>query len=284
MIDFSTLSYLDYFVLIVIVLSTFFAFIRGFIGSFISAISWAATIYLTYTLSPLIKPFLEQKITNPIIAVAACYILLFVGLVISFGILNIFIVTLIRGFSAGLLDRTLGAGFGVIRGTVVVCFIYLITLFSLSIFNGAEDFSQMDENELPKWLRDSQTYPFLKEGSSIILNYIPSSFYQTTQKFYDDTSKKSSEDRFIETTLKKIQKNLSDKKIEEINQIIDKEHADKTSNELKYHKLNEYLNAYLLVINKNNKATLSKHDLERFKSIKNRIKEDIKSSDSAINH
>lgn len=265
MLDFSDLNYVDYFVLSLVVLSTLFAFIRGFIGSFLSLGGWILSGYLTYILFPVIKPLIDDKIANPVIALLAGHGLLFVALLIVFGVINLLIGSSMRAFIPSVLDRTLGLMFGVIRGIIIVSFIFLMVTFSISIFNGSTQ--DADEHDLPKWLTTSKTYPFIRESSSMLTNFIPSSFYSSTQKMYQDVSKKTLEERFLDSMLQKLRKSINPKTVDTINKKIEVDSIDKTSEELKLLKLRDYLTAYQKNQTPASKFKITNQDLERLNKV-----------------
>lgn len=226
----------DYVVLGIIGLSTLFAFIRGFIGSLFSLTGWILSIYLAYHFYPDVKPYLEPKIKNQIALLLAGHSLLLMGFLILFGVFNLLATKAVRGMTSGIIDRILGAGFGVLRGAIIVSFFFFFVMSTLSIFHGVEkdgdvdekikvalkktdknkDKADTDDKIAPKWLKDSKSYPYLKEGRDILKDFIPDSFNQRIQVAIKDLTDKTTDERFIETAINKLDKTLTKKQHEEL--------------------------------------------------------------------
>ncbi len=213
MLDFSSLTYLDYVVLLTIAISTLLGFIRGFIGSFLSLFGWIASICLTYTFFPSIKPIIDEKITNQIIVIMVGHATLLIGFLILFGIFNLLATSVLTGMTSGIIDRALGAAFGVIRASIILSFVFLTSTVATAIFNGSDE---TEKAELPKWLIQSQTYPLLKDGSKILASFIPDSFYQRFENMYSEITNKTSDERFVDDSIEKLKKVLNSQKIRDI--------------------------------------------------------------------
>ncbi len=242
--DFAGFTYLDYAVLAILILSTLFAFIRGFIGSFLSLAGWIIAIYLSYTLFPSIKPLLEEKLKNPIVIIVIGHAGLLIGFLVIFGILNILATSVVKGMTSGILDRSLGAAFGVIRGGIIVSFVFLLISTSIGIFNGVDNDSMSKEEPMPKWLSNSRSFPFMKEGGQILASFIPDSFYERFENMYNDISRKSMDDRFVENSMQKLRKSLSPQEVKIIDSKLEETALTQSSEEAKYNGLKELVNAY----------------------------------------
>jgi membrane protein required for colicin V production len=242
--DFSGFTYLDYAVIAVLMLSTLFAFVRGFIGSFLSLAGWIIAIYLSYTLFPTIKPFLEEKMKSPVVILIAGHTVLLIGLLVIFGVLNVLATSAVKGMTAGIIDRSLGAAFGAIRGGIIVSFVFLIISTGIGIFNGVDNNVIPEEDAMPKWLSSSRSFPFMREGSQVLAGFIPDSFYERFQTVYDDISRKSMDERFVENSLQKLRKSLSPQEVKLIDSKLEESSLTQSSEEAKYSKLKELINVY----------------------------------------
>ncbi|MCE2992166.1 MAG: CvpA family protein [Candidatus Jidaibacter sp.] len=272
-------TYLDYAVVAVLALSTLFAFVRGFIGSFLSLAGWIVSIYLSYTLFPAIRPLLDEKIKNPVIVMILGHSGLLVGFLIVFGIINIIASNLVKGLTSGIIDRTLGAAFGVIRGAIIISFLYLIVSTSISIFNGVDKIHKTEAESMPSWLKSSKSFIYMHEGSQVLSSFIPDSFYERFQEMYDDVSKKTMDDRFVENSIQKLRKSLSPNEVKLIDERTEEAALTQSSEEAKYNKLNELLNAYengKVDKDVSGKKLISKDEASRLRSI-------IKNKQNALN-
>lgn len=254
----------DYVVLGIIGLSTLFAFIRGFIGSLFSLTGWILSIYLAYHFYPDIKPYLEPKIKNQIALLLAGHSLLLMGFLIFFGVFNLLATKAVKGMTSGIIDRILGAGFGVLRGAIIVSFFFFIVMSTLSIFHGFEkdgdadekikvalkktdknkDKSDAEDKIAPSWLKDSKSYPYLKEGRDILKDFIPDSFNQRIQVAIKDLTDKTTDERFIETAINKLDKTLTPKQQKELAAEANQDITNMTIEEAEQKKLGDLLRMY----------------------------------------
>ena len=78
------------------------------------------------------------------------------------------------------LDRTLGFVFGLVRGALVVCLIYLLYTLMAPV------------EEHPQWLREAKLTPIVAEGAQVMLALVPEDWglqgQRVTQQL-EDTSK-----------------------------------------------------------------------------------------------
>jgi len=238
---------IDYVVAGVILLSTLFAFIRGFIGSFLSLFGWVASIYLTYLTFPLASILFEGWISNKLVEMIVGHTLLLLGFLILFGIVNLLASTAVKGLTRGMIDRALGACFGVLRGIIIVSFIFFIMSASFLAFTGNADINsdkKAQDSILPKWLTQSLSYPLLKQGAAIMNELIPESFYTRFQDMYSSISDKSPKEIFIENEIKKLEKNLSPQQLKKIQEQLDEESLALSNDEVQHRKLQKMMEIY----------------------------------------
>jgi len=208
MIDFSALNMVDYAVLSIVLCSTVFAFFRGFVGSFLSLMGWVLAIYLSYLFYPDIKPFIEGKVKNHLVVLVGGHTVLLLVFLIAFGIVNLFVTTALAPLTKGIIDRSMGAAFGIARGAVIVSFIFLIVTTTISVINGNPDEQKADDSTMPSVLTDAQTYKYMVTGRDNIAEIIPDSFYKRLEEAYEDISKRTMDQRLIESVSQKLAKQL----------------------------------------------------------------------------
>jgi len=259
--DFSALTYLDYGVLAIIGVSTLFAFFRGFIGSLLSLIGWVAAIYLSYELYPDFKPFLASKISSEIILLMAGHSILLTMLLIAFAIFNAIIGSVLKKFTNGALDKILGLGFGALRGGLILSFFFMMLATSMVILKkGDNDGSKKSEDDiLPKFVTESQTYPYLKTGRDVLADFIPQSFNERAKQAINSVTDKSNQERFYSNAVKMIQENITDEQLEAVMGSTKDDYKNLSKEESEKHKLQELMKLY-----KQNKGT---GDIEKDKEI-----------------
>lgn len=266
--NFAELTTLDYVVLSIIGLSTIIAFFRGFIASFLSLSGWILSIYLSYAFYPDIQPILEEKIKTPIIVLAAGHSALLIGFLIIFGIINLVSTHAMKGLTNNLFDRSLGLGFGFVRGAIIVSFIMIMATTSVNILNGSDgDAKETNDKEMPKWLTSSQTYPALKSGEQILADFIPDSMYERMKVAFDDISNKSMDERFYENMQGKLESNLTEEKKKALKSALQEQGMVKSQEQLDNEKVEYLIHEYKKNYAKKTDAPISKDDLKKFEKI-----------------
>jgi membrane protein required for colicin V production len=110
----------DVLILLVLLASTIYGLVRGFVREAVSLVFWIAAIWAAWKFAPLVEPHLGGLLADPAVSpwVARLVVLILVLLV------GTIVGMLLRHFtsSAGLgpLDRVLGLLFGLVRGSLLV--------------------------------------------------------------------------------------------------------------------------------------------------------------------
>lgn len=271
---------LDYIVIGIIAVSTLFAFIRGFIGSLLSLTGWVLSIYLAYHFYPAFKPILEPKIKNEIALLLAGHSILLLGFIVFFGIFNLFATKIVKGLTSGIIDRFLGAGFGVLRGGIIVSFFFFIAMSAISISHGSDDSTKESEDKIaPSWLKDSKSYPYLKEGRDILKDFIPDTFNKRIEVVFNDLSKKNMDERFVETALEKLDQSLTKEQKEALLKKVKENSLTQSTDTVEHKKLKELLDLYkgnLADGTVKEDSSLSSNEIKRIENILN---EDLESTE-----
>ncbi|MDB5971857.1 MAG: CvpA family protein [Hydrocarboniphaga sp.] len=118
--------WVDYCIVGLLVVSTIVGVIRGFARETLGLLTWILAIWLAVAFSAAAAVKLGPYISVPSVRIAAAYALLFLGGLLIGGIITALIVRFMRASALSSTDRTLGGGFGVIRGAVLVALFILI--------------------------------------------------------------------------------------------------------------------------------------------------------------
>lgn len=154
--DPSTLTTFDIAALVFIGLSMLFAFGKGFVTAALGLGAWVGAFFLTAVGFALITPWMRDTIQPDELAdIISFVVLFFVALFILKQIAG-WIGTAVKTSFAGLLDRSLGALFGMLRGFVIICIVYMGTT---ALFPGKKQ---------PEWIRDAQLRPVVHFGAEMI--------------------------------------------------------------------------------------------------------------------
>jgi membrane protein required for colicin V production len=202
----SSFNNLDYVILVIILVSGLLALTRGFVSEVFSLIAWVGAYFIAVKFYPLAEPWVHNYIHNPGAAAAiSAFALFFVGLVLLSVIGNSFS-DLIKDSPLTSVDRSLGFVFGILRGLLVVCLVYLCLVTVLW-----PEIEKMDEHKtapkltekptdksadksndkpaevastVPDWLINAHFRPALAYGSNILKSFIPENLVEKTKQEY----------------------------------------------------------------------------------------------------
>ena len=151
----------DLAVLAVLLVSAVFAYARGFIHEVLSIGGWIGAILATIYGFPYAQPYARNLIPIQLAADLAAGVAIFVFTLFSLSIIIRAISRHIQQSSLNVLDRSLGFLFGLLRGAVIVCLVYLGVEFLIP------------PEEQPKWLREAKSMPLILEGADTLRGLIP---------------------------------------------------------------------------------------------------------------
>jgi len=153
------MTWVDYCILSIILFSILVGVLRGFVREALGAATWVAAIIASRIFGPDAASHLSDQIAAPAMrAVAGYAMVFFVGLFIG-ALLTHLISLLVDSAGIGGVDRTLGAGFGLIRGLVAV----VIVLMIVSVSTSPQE----------RWWRESQLVPPLMPLADELRSFIP---------------------------------------------------------------------------------------------------------------
>jgi membrane protein required for colicin V production len=116
----------DYAVLGVLAVSVLLGLWRGVIGEILALLAWVVAIVAARAGGDQMAVMLEGAIAQPAVRMIAAYASIVVGVLVVVAIGRRLLAMLIRAAGLGLLDRFLGAGFGILRGLVVVLVVVML--------------------------------------------------------------------------------------------------------------------------------------------------------------
>ena len=110
----------DYAVLTVISVSVLVGLWRGVVSEILALAAWIVAFLVARVVAADIAGLLAGQIAEPGMRLAVAYVLVFVGVLLVFAMARMLISLFLKAVGLGLLDRLLGAAFGVLRGILVV--------------------------------------------------------------------------------------------------------------------------------------------------------------------
>lgn len=149
----------DYAVLTVLSLSVLLGLWRGVVSEILALAAWVAAFFAARAGAAELAGWLSGQIAEPGTRLAVAYVLVFVGVLIVFAIARMLISLMLKAVGLGLLDRLLGAAFGVLRGILVVLMAVMVAGMT----------------PLPKadWWRDSTLAPPLETAVIAAKPWLP---------------------------------------------------------------------------------------------------------------
>ena len=114
----------DVIILVLIFISALFAFYRGFSLELLSISVWVISFFVSYAYGYNLINFFNKVINNILISTAISYIVVFLIVFVIFSFLTRKFSVFIKDSYVGLIDKSLGFIFGILRGYVIVglCF------------------------------------------------------------------------------------------------------------------------------------------------------------------
>jgi len=116
----------DYAVLTAIGVSVLLGLWRGVVSEILALVAWIVAFLVARAEAVEVTHLLARWIAEPGMRLAAAYVLVFVGVLLVFALARMLISLMLKAVGLGLLDRLLGACFGVLRGILVVLMAVLV--------------------------------------------------------------------------------------------------------------------------------------------------------------
>ena len=158
---------LDFFVFLLLLGGAAIGFVRGFVHEVISILAWIVGIAMLKLFHTQLWSGLENSFhTRPAGGAVLAFALLFVP---SFVLVKLLARSLggrtRRHAVLGPFDRTLGAGFGLLKGLLGATLFFLLA-------NLATDMVYGPQADRPHWMQDSRTYPLLNSSGRAIVDWV----------------------------------------------------------------------------------------------------------------
>ena len=110
----------DWIFLAVLVFSMLLGAWRGLVYEVLSVLGWAVSFYAAQYFAPLVALWLPLQSSSESVRYAAAFVLVFVAVVFTAGLLAFLLKKLIEAIGLRPVDRTMGAAFGLVRGVILL--------------------------------------------------------------------------------------------------------------------------------------------------------------------
>lgn len=151
----------DLIIVALILLSVGIGFMRGFCNEVFTIFGWIAAIIATIYFTPVLTPFGEKFIEKEWLAKLATSAVIFLVTLGICSALSYFATKTLHASKLGIVDRSLGFGFGILRAVVLLGLGY--SLFTY-VFK---------EDNRPEWVDEARTRPFLESSSDWVRLVLP---------------------------------------------------------------------------------------------------------------
>lgn len=154
------LTTLDYIYIIVVLVSTIWATIRGGVYETIATLSWVIAAIAARFASPVLDVWLQSwfKLSESTVGtLVASYFIVFFVILVAVGFFNQKLRAKIQNSIMNVTDHTLGVIFGIVRGVAVMGFVYWGALWYYS-----------DTPRLPHWLDMARTRPLMHTTAELL--------------------------------------------------------------------------------------------------------------------
>lgn len=112
--------WVDLSILAIIGLSVLTGLVRGFVKELIALCVWVLAIWLAYSYSPVLDPWIQKYIEDKTARTVAEFVIVLVASLLAGGLFNAILSTIMKRSGLSGTDRILGMAFGFVRGVFIV--------------------------------------------------------------------------------------------------------------------------------------------------------------------
>lgn len=120
------MTYVDFIVIAIVLVSSVLSVIRGFVKEAISLATWVLAAWVSITFSGRLATLLPQDLEIQSLRLAIGFIALFLLALLVGGLVNFLLSSFVTRSGLSGTDRALGVVFGLLRGVVVVAVLVLL--------------------------------------------------------------------------------------------------------------------------------------------------------------
>lgn len=155
------LNAIDLGVIAVLLVSAFFAYVRGFVHEILSVAAWIGAIFVTIAGFSYVRPYARHVIPEPLLADIAAGTVFFIVCLVVLSLVTRSLSVRVRQSALNALDRSLGLLFGLVRGAALVCIAYIGMGFLMA------------PDEQPDWVRTARSMPLIEAGAGAMMALLP---------------------------------------------------------------------------------------------------------------
>ena len=114
------MTWFDYVVLGVMAISQILGGWRGFVSELLALVAWVVAFLVARWFGPTLIPMLPASLTEPLLRTLVGYSSVFLVALLLLSLLRWLLREMLKAAGLGVVDRVLGAAFGVVRGLAIV--------------------------------------------------------------------------------------------------------------------------------------------------------------------
>lgn len=150
----------DIFFFVIVGLSGLYGISRGLVHEVVGVGAWVVAILALKLLFAPVAEWMRQSIGSDAGGDLAALALIIVVTVALVRLIGGSLSRGVKGSPLAPIDRLGGGGFGVLRGLIVICFIYMF----LGLF--------LDRHELPNWIGEAKTHEVVASSTDVLSDFI----------------------------------------------------------------------------------------------------------------
>ena len=192
---------IDIIALIIVLVSTFIAFLRGFIREVLTIAGVVGGLAAAYYLGPVLLPYMEgwigvdpeaekpQKLFDMVpytlLAQGLSYGLIFVVVVVVLSVISHIFAEIVKSIGLGAIDRTLGVLFGLARGVLLLGLLYLPLHLTMT--------TDEQKEKIGEWFSGAQSHFYMEVTADFIAGFLPESTKEDIQKQMEEGAEQAKE-------------------------------------------------------------------------------------------
>lgn len=122
----TSMNWIDYTILGIVILSTVTGVLRGFVKELIALCIWALAIWLGYHYAGSLDGFFQGWVEDVRLRYGIGFVIIMLATLIIGGLCNAFLGFVLRKSGLSTTDRILGMGFGLVRGVFIVSLLLVV--------------------------------------------------------------------------------------------------------------------------------------------------------------
>jgi membrane protein required for colicin V production len=145
----------------VLLVSALFAYMRGLVKEVLAVGAWIGASFATLYGFSIAKPYVQQVISVQLIANIVTGLAIFIVTLILLYLISHAVSKGVKGSTLSALDRALGFVFGLARGAILICLLYLGASWVWTV------------EELPEFILQARALPVVEQGAGMLKALVP---------------------------------------------------------------------------------------------------------------